>query len=768
MSQMYEYLKSTFKKNIVERFDPSNGYNFISSTAINLRKFGFTHFEPIINLPISRKQNIRDQVGDTLVAYASALYNKGDLEAAFDFAKRCYDLSNGNEDKVPCINALHLMGRIHHENGNFNEADKIYDEVLHLSVLYDHPPAFVAIVHEKSRLAVGDYKLLEAEAGFRFALDYYATCKDIPNMNAAIKGLRNIADQWMLFSQGPVQSVELIRSFESDRLSAKDYSGFDFFEIRSLATYCIAAMPEHREYLSNLVRKAFQLKTSLSGLSDLALNEAEYISLFLEDDTHITSLKTHLHNSKTTTLKEEPFKVKMGPTEHQIFNPFNTSENAAENIEILYNFLQLRDKCGSYIYRGQTREYETPLLPSAFRDILNPKFDIEYKSIANPEHKTSTMRACGSVFVGEYYKCFHCFANPIKDLEIAGKPEAELKEAYDIFLNLLNNYDLSAAQQYSRSYVPWISAMEHKLSREKFDIFLKNEKKWMPIINDYHKRVFRSNSFFQLFGYALSTTFAQQYGLSSEGLDATKSLDVAVFFATHHSQDFQQVPTNGTGIIYRFPYNPSDIVSNHLNKYNYSNLPSIVDLQDIMYRFEKPGFKIEDSLKCFDYYFGTVFKNGVQDLDLLFLPERFWEKTRLAKQEAVIIFPDEIRNNRPEGTPGIDNIGFSEIRYIEDIAKREGVEKFYFRHNGHLPAELRRLTREELWPRDDDLLQFIVDIMMAQYPSRYVIPQRLDLIDGAYDQAQFTDHCVSLFKKRRISLFDGYAKLATRSGVIVI
>jgi hypothetical protein len=292
--------------------------------------------------------------------------------------------------------------------------------------------------------------------------------------------------------------------------------------------------------------------------------------------------------------------------------------------------------------------------------------------------------------------------------------------------------------------------------------FLKSTKqKCMTKKNNKKTRLYRTGSFFQLFGYALGTTFAQQYGLSSEGLDATKSLDVSCFFATHTSEDFQTIQSNGTGIIYRFPYEPSDIVSSRLDKFNYYNMPSIVDLQDIMYRFEKTGLNKEDSIKCFEYYFGSVFTKSFNNLDLLFLPEGFFETTRISKQKAVIIFPDEIREDLPDREPGIDGIVFPKYRYIEDLSKRKGVKKFHFRHSGTFPIDANKINREVLWTRNDDLLLFIISIIMAQYPLSISKPQRLDLIDGGYEQDLFIDYCASLSQKHRISLFDGYSKLGS-------
>ena len=767
MSQVYQYLKCTFFSYIADNLDPAGGYEFIRNAVLNLHNIGFTYFRSVVNFTSLEIYLPPDQFTQLILNNAYELYNTGELEKALTVANNCLDRCKNEADPILRIDALHLIGRINHDIEEYQQADRLYNKVLQLSEQYDYPAAFVSAVQGKSRLAESAYDLLEAEAGFRFALDYYAAIEHMSNMTVAINGLRRVAEMLMLFSRGPNEAIEFIKSLHSDYLSHENDTGYEFLEIRSLALYGIATIPQHRDYLANLVQKAFKLKAHLSQLSDLSLYEAEYISQFT-DDNHIAVIRDHLKNQKRVELRKEPFKPKISIIEHNDSNPFCAPERAAENIDVLYSFLKNKDQHGNYVYRGQTKEYPKPLLPSAFRDILDSKYGIEYKDTSFTKYKEFNLRGCGSYFVGEYNKCFKSYSNPIKHLEIAGRPKNELELAYKIYDNILNDTDILVAQQNSQSYVQWRDAIQRVLSNDDFEIFLSNQDQWMVLINNYHKRLYRTGSFFQLFGYALGTTFAQQYGLSSEVLDATKSIDVACFFATHNSQDFQTLQSDGIGIIYRFPYEPSDIVSSHLSEYNYYNMPSIVDLQDIMYRFEKPGLNKEDSIKCFEYYFGAVFTKAFNDLDLLFLPEGFFETTRVSKQKAVIIFPDEIREDLPDREPGIDGIVYPKYRYIENLSTRKDVEEFYFRHNGTIPAEAKYLRREYLWPRDDDLLQFVVSIMMAQYPLiSSAKPQRLDLIDGGYEQVQFNDYCVDLSQRYRISLFDGYSKLSSSFGTII-
>jgi len=290
------------------------------------------------------------------------------------------------------------------------------------------------------------------------------------------------------------------------------------------------------------------------------------------------------------------------------------------------------------------------------------------------------------------------------------------------------------------------------------------------------------NIFIHLFGYVLGTTFAQQYGFASEGLDATTSIDVASFFATHLAKgengelydapdSFRSVKKEGIGIIYRFKYNQNTFYADDLEKYNYYNLPSIIDLRDVYYRFETAGLNINDSLDCFRLYFGASFIEQFRNINMFYLPENFFKDTRISRQEAVIIMPDEIREDETGRKPGTDGIVFPKYRYLEDLSTRDGVEKFYFKHTGEWPAEISKITREYLWPRSDEdhLLNIIFDIVVAFYPDRNAVPQRFDLIDSAFNKKTFIEECIKKYEHySQTILFDEAGLQAIRFGSLLI
>ena len=58
------------------------------------------------------------------------------------------------------------------------------------------------------------------------------------------------------------------------------------------------------------------------------------------------------------------------------------------------------------------------------------------------------------------------------------------------------------------------------------------------------------------FSYVMGSMISQQYGFQSGLLDATSSIEVAAFFATHGSPDYELIQPNDRykyGVIYKIP-----------------------------------------------------------------------------------------------------------------------------------------------------------------------------------------------------------------------
>jgi hypothetical protein len=705
-------------------------------------------------------------------------YGECAFQEAFETAERVRRSQEVKDDVLSDIDALHLQGRIYLDTKRYREAETSFAEEMNRSQQVGVTGGFFRAVHEMSRVHAAQYDMLRAEFGFRFAWDYYTASmsvrgeapNDAPGSNfqncqAAVRSLRALSEAYTLMEQGPREADVLIERLASPHFSNRDESAEAFLQARGLATLCIASIPAHRQLLIRMVSRAMALHRQYPKLSSFLLEEGEFVAdlcgdVFPRAVRRVLTqcrgprvlAKTPFYKASTLAAVAEPDKP-----------PFGTPETAAESASVLMRFLKDADRGGRYVYRGQTRCYPGPLLPSAFRPIVTDDHGRTTRSAEGSLYDLFCLRKCGKRFYGDYNTCFQAYANPVSHLAKRGVSTETMQAAALLYNRILNDPTISHAQE-GENYVPWVDALRGLLSAQDFALFTENQVEWMLRINNYHCRLFRMGRLVSLFGFTLGTTFAQQYGFSSEGLDATKNLDVAFFFATRDSADFATFVNKGVGVIYRIPFRPNDIAASPLDKYDYYTLPSIVDVKDVIYRFEFDGLQRSDARTCLDAYVGASLIDGFQDQDLLFLPEGFYETTRVASQDAVIIFPDEIREDHLDGEPGVGGIRLPKYRYIEDLAEREGVQKFYFKHSEVAPATA--ITREKLWPRDDVLLEMVVRIMLARYRARHEHAKRPELIDVGYDNEAFAKEASDRYWKDRPLYYTEQEKIGARNFVI--
>lgn len=783
MNTFYESVATEFETRIAE-LRPMDAYVAIRQLALNLVKEGFSSIPARLAIPVTPcGQGKRRTLLLKELERAYGLYARGILQEAFEIALRVSQSAKLEQDPLSEIDALHLQGRIQFDVNRFSEAAACFADEMDCSQRSSCVPGFVRAVHEASRVRAKLFDLLLAEFGFRFAWDYYtasmmvwgaqrtsdAPGSDWQNAQAAIQCLRSLSESYVLFERGPIEADALIQRLASPHFSTRDESGAAFLETRGLATACLASIPRHQWILARMASRAMSLHRTYPRMSSFLLEEAEFVADLYGDPFPRTVRRVLARSIGARPLMSGPFykpsTAVVSPAAGE--TPFGTPDSAAENASVLYRYLADADVRGRYVYRGQTVDYPGPLLPSAFRPILTDAYGRTAKSDADPLYDRFCLRKCGKRFYGEYNNCFQHYANPVSHLVKRAVSPQEVQAAVLLYKRIFEDPAIPIEQE-GESYVPWIDAVRRVLSAEEFELFVENKSEWMPRINNYHRRLYRMERFVALFGYTLGTTIAQQYGFSSEGLDATKSLDVAFFFATGDSADFASIVSKGVGVIYRFPFPPNDVAASPLGKHDYYTLPSIIDVKDVIYRFEMDGLTRSDSRTCLDTYIGASFIDRFQDQDLLFLPEGFYETTRVAEQDAVIIFPDEIREDHLDREPGIGGIRFPKYRYIEDLAAREGVQRFYFRHTGAAPSGTAAITREDLWPRDDVLLDLVVRVILGTYRLRLKHPKRPDLIDVGYDNEVFAKEASERYWADRPVFFTEYEKLGAQFGALTM
>jgi hypothetical protein len=274
-------------------------------------------------------------------------------------------------------------------------------------------------------------------------------------------------------------------------------------------------------------------------------------------------------------------------------------------------------------------------------------------------------------------------------------------------------------------------------------------------------------------------TLAQQYGFSSEMLDFTADIKVAAFFATHTGPEFvwhnsrRQIldSDHSVGVIYRLPSTRGQLSHHRLDEYDYYTCPGQIHLEDLCRRFEDKSASdmhdewfeslpptaqmaqangtivipnpLEDitSLRerrltvseAIASYFELYSKYYVRFFRLLDLPKGTFEGSRLGRQKAVVIIPDEIRQTVFLRS-GED---YASLQAVEDISCRKGFDRFYFRHSDLCP-NLEGIDREYLWPHDGDvflqLVQHPIDPSTPEYfyGDGNSLLKRKDLIAGGY------------------------------------
>lgn len=435
---------------------------------------------------------------------------------------------------------------------------------------------------------------------------------------------------------------------------------------------------------------------------------------------------------------------------------YTTPENAAKNITELIDFLSIGDKTVSFVYRGQTKEYNSPLFPSAFRLLLSTKDNRIDKT--HKLFKYST-RNCGNIFYGDLnYKIQLSTSLPFASLA-----DSQKEVVRNVFNKVLNSSSIANSQITSRfrgDFLQWFDLIDQNLTREEYSIFLTyiaNSQQCLRVIDRYHRRMIRNFFFYYFFGFIVGTALSQQYGISSDGLDATTSIDVAAFFATHDSSNDYLHPLNeGIGIIYRIPFESHGLTLERINSTDYNSIPNIIDISSLLLTIENDNIPLHNMMHCFQSFCSNI-ESGREKVCLSrFLPSGIINASRIGRQKAVIIYPDEIRKDQQGALSGVDGITKSQFRYIEDISARSHFDKFYFYHSGKMPNNFK-ITRNYLWPRTDPFLQIVCPGITAPYPLNMfrgaILPYRLDLIDSGYDKTSFLKICETIAKN---NLFLGY------------
>jgi len=457
--------------------------------------------------------------------------------------------------------------------------------------------------------------------------------------------------------------------------------------------------------------------------------------------------------------------------------PFLEPENATQNILELIKYLSDTDN-GGFIYRGQIKRYGGPLLPSAFRGILqdNPVISENDKDIVH------SMRKVGRRFNGNFvwdredyhHKAMRNLTGSSPSLHQIAEGTLRDADAYfkthfkseGSFATLVqqSNTELENFLRSTTSTIEFNSLSEKhgcrqavsSMIREAFPSLDSNHPYLHKYVDDYHLHRFYTDILVNSFGYLLGSLVSQHYGFSSGFLDATTSIDIAAFFATHAAPDYKFLGTSGNseiGVIYRI----SDLTPNleiiRLCDIEYETARGAVTTCNLLRQLEDDvsvAQSFEAIRGCFEFRtrlhetIGGFVLPPLRRYDLLKLPRGAISSSRIGRQMSAVVVPDEIHKAVKIGYRGHPLTGKIVIdgastvlcqQSVEDIHYRKDVRCFYFRHSNINPCP--DITPSYLWPNEEDFflvaIAFLFDSGFNFFLTPgYILPRRIDLIDPGY------------------------------------
>jgi hypothetical protein len=247
-------------------------------------------------------------------------------------------------------------------------------------------------------------------------------------------------------------------------------------------------------------------------------------------------------------------------------------------------------------------------------------------------------------------------------------------------------------------------------------------------------------------GRAVGNIIAQQYGITSEAIDVTSSIEVAAFFATHDYPSYQHF--NGTadrplGVIYRFPnftkvrdlgriercLEEMGHIGRHGREVWFERCPKLFELsgenRERAYRYldqhEREDAILFSPPMVVDY---RALTEPLEEAlkDAWKLTPRWLQHTRLGRQVGGFVLPPvhwrcvlprkkqiieaEILLRHDYYEPG--TAFREEIVAIEDTMNFPGIETFFFKHS---EDRAESMTKEYLWPssQDDDVYAHLLE-----------------------------------------------------------
>jgi len=368
--------------------------------------------------------------------------------------------------------------------------------------------------------------------------------------------------------------------------------------------------------------------------------------------------------------------------------PFSHPHSAARDIRDLLDYLWA-SHAPHFLYRGQTREYPGPLLASAHRD---RKLGLPFVIDATNSHGKS-MRGVGRRFFDA-----RRFSN-FDDIYLAYSGEETIQNHAEVsLLWKIIHHDAMAIEIGAKGFE---QAIRTSLRPELLKHFEHRLPIWQRILTAQHKAFLRINVANQFLGFQIGQTLAQHYIESSEFLDATRSPTIAAFFANYSSNTDRKQQygahgdaQNNIGIIYRF-FAPT--VNDPSPEFDYYSAPAFLDAAAVAKTLEITHSKGYTHWSPEEFVLFYLISGGVRDWMFLAMPPGSSALSRIGRQQAAFLIPDEIHAETRDRDTGRQDVSY---QAIEDISSRDGVERFYFLR-GHADLGDNTISEGFLWPSEE-------------------------------------------------------------------
>ncbi|MHC4177788.1 MAG: hypothetical protein ACYSWU_09790 [Planctomycetota bacterium] len=334
-----------------------------------------------------------------------------------------------------------------------------------------------------------------------------------------------------------------------------------------------------------------------------------------------------------------------------------------ENATAMLDFLE-GDESERYVFRGQTRRYHGPMLPSGFRDRFTP-FDTSTEPA-----KWAGISTSRSV-VGDEVK--------VRQRDLSG--ETETGECVD---DGKTTWDLPEAA-YQKGFREFFNQSHSQRIRDIGNVLREGAIPGMSA----------------LLGKELADLLCQQYGFTSTALDVSTDPSVAMFFATHQAPFYSLVADSShLGVVYRWPRERAMVAQDLLLPLEGSHFRSIrtsflnfikdsadIDVgQDTLMRYTSTKGERQKRLMA------IAAKGERRSLDALRFPAGAFDRSRMGRQRAALLRPyyEVVKTLMPRDDRDLAVL-------IGDLLTTHHGEVFRFHHTTEA-ALPDRLNKFALWP----------------------------------------------------------------------